>query len=340
MRYLVLATMVAAASATISSCGPSHEVDRLIDPARPDAARAPRGQGGRAAGEGAGGAGGVAGPGSGTDTPGAGGAAGSAPADAASPVSGPPDAPIDMAPPVDAPAPPVDVAPPRLDTAPPPMPPPPMPPPPDAAPPPMVDARPPAPDMPPAGCLPTPAADELISNFEDGALSTNMVAGHGGPSWTLVNTIEGATATLSIPEQPLQCGSRRALRFAGMASATKTPIVRVLFVGTGQFYDARAYKGIRFYLRGGVNQRVRMKLPDRNTLSAGGICMVCNDHFGADLDVTPDWKAFTIPFAATTQSGTGDPQPALSVAALFGVEFVVRAVQTFELHIDDVSFFK
>jgi hypothetical protein len=206
-----------------------------------------------------------------------------------------------------------------------------------------VDARPPTPpDAAPApGCLPTPAADELISNFEDGALSTNMVAGRGGPSWTVLNANEGASATLAIPEVPVRCGSRRALRFAGMASETKTPIVRLLFVpGTAQFYDARAYKGVRFTLRGGVAQRVRVKLPDRNTSAAGGVCVMCSDHFGADLDVTPETKAFTIPFASVTQSGVGDPHPAVNVGALFGIEFVVRAVPTFELVIDDVSFFR
>ena len=232
------------------------------------------------------------------------------------------------------------VRPPDMNVAPPPMPPR------DAAPPPTpqppVDMRPATPADPGGpGCPPPSAPDEIISLFEDGALSTNPMNGRGGTQWNIINDNEGAVATVSIPEQPVRCGSRRALRFAGMSSPTKTPIVRLLFIaGTPQsFYDARAYKGIRLSLRSGVAGKTRLKVPDRNTSTSGGLCMSCNDHFGVDLDITPEWKTFVVPFSSLTQTGVGDPQPGVAVNALLGVELVLRQA-TFELFIDDVVFFR
>jgi hypothetical protein len=318
----------------VAACGPSDTIDVTAPagptPARPDSGRSAAGGTG---GDGnAGGAGGdAAGPG-GVDVPDAPGA----PVDADSPDAGDvmddpvaPDAAADR-PPLAVDAPPV-----RLDT---------MPLPPDVAPPPrdtapVVDMT-PAPDAPASGCLPVAANDEVISLFEDGNFGSRQVAGRGGTFWGTINTDNGATATLTVPEMPVRCGSSRALRFAGTATTT-TPILRLfLLQGSAQFYDASAYRGVRFSLRSGVAARVRLKLPDRNTISFGGMCVVCNDHWGADLDVTPDWKSFSITFASLAQTGTGDDEESLDEAALSAIELVVRNQAAFELFVDDVSFFR
>lgn len=194
-----------------------------------------------------------------------------------------------------------------------------------------------------SACPPRPAADELISSFEDGSLATDMRNGRGGTTWSLINVNMGASATLTIPEQDPICGSRRALRFAGIA-AVVTPIARIqIAAGSPAFFDARAnnFLGLRFALRAGVASRVRLKLSDRNTAAAGGVCTVCSDHFGADLEVGVDWRYFTLPFSSLRQTGIGDPKPpAVASNALYGIEFVVRDPQVFELFIDDVAFYR
>jgi hypothetical protein len=331
--FLGLAVLVAA-------CGPSDTIDVTAPegpaPARPDSGRAAPGGAGGDGNEGAAGGarGGAPGGVDSADAP-------LDPVDAAADSpdgSGATDAPLapDAPPPPDGPPLQADAPPVRLDT---------MPLPPDVAPPrDMTPAPPPdmsrPPDAPATGCLPTPANDEVISLFEDGNLGSRQVDGRGGTFWGAINTDNGATATLTVPEMPVRCGSSRALRFAGTAT-TATPILRLTLVqGTAQFYDASAYRGVRFSLRSGVAARVRFKLPDRNTASFGGMCVVCNDHWGADLDVTPDWKSFSITFASLAQTGTGDDEESLDEAALSAIELVVRNQAAFELFVDDVSFFR
>jgi hypothetical protein len=195
-----------------------------------------------------------------------------------------------------------------------------------------------------AACLPTPAPDEIVSTFEDGSLKASATAGRDATSWYLINTGSGASATLTVVDQPLRCSSRRFLRFSGMATATQIPITRVLLLSSGSmpFYDARArgYQGVRLSMRATVATHVAIKVPDRNTSSVGGICTACSDHFIAELDVPPVWTSYTLPFASLKQSGVGDPQLALDVGALFGIEIVVRTPAAFDLSVDDVSFYR
>jgi hypothetical protein len=193
-------------------------------------------------------------------------------------------------------------------------------------------------------CPPAPAAEDVITTFEDGSFTAPAVSGRDANPWYLINNDMGASAVLEVAEGPPRCNSRRFLRFAGINSPTRSPIARVLFRATSAsdtFYDARArgYLGVRLTMRAGTPARMRIKLPDRNTASSGGICVACSDHFGKDLDVPATWTTFSIPFAELTQTGVGDRQPAVNAAALFGIELVVR-LAVFELDVDDVSFYR
>jgi hypothetical protein len=230
--------------------------------------------------------------------------------------------------PVDA-APPADVAPDRRDTA--------MPDrgalavPPDAA-----------PDL-ASGCLLPPAADEIISTFEGNQVTTAMVAGRGGTSWTFLPADgAGSVAAASVAEN---CGSQSALRVTGSGFTTRSPLAQALLM-TGdasgaRFYDATAYKGVRFWLRLAVPGPVRLKVSDKDTSKPGGVCTVCNDHFAVDVDATTDWKSFTVPWTALKQLASGDKFPALDLAHLFGIEFFpAHPSGSFDLWVDDVTFFR
>jgi hypothetical protein len=207
----------------------------------------------------------------------------------------------------------------------------------------------PPPDAPPMITCPMPAADEGIANFEAG-LTSDRVGDRGGTPWTvLMSTLDpamGITGTLATATGPARCGSTTFLRFTGMANATRTPITRTLFRSgsTAQFLNASGFKGFRMFLRANGGGTVRIKVPDRNTALTGGVCMMCNDHFIIDLNVTAEWQLFTVAFAQLKQSGTGDPQPALASGALYSLEIVAPrpgpSTAPFTLEVDDISFFR
>jgi hypothetical protein len=221
---------------------------------------------------------------------------------------------------------------------------------PDAAPPPP-DTNPPPPDAPAMITCPMPAADEGIASFE-GGLTNDRVGERGGTPWTVLSgTLDpamGITGMLAPATGPARCGSTGFLRFTGMANATRSPITRALFRNpsgsTAQYLNASAFKGLRMFLRSTGGGTVRVKVPDRNTATPGGVCMMCNDHFTTEVAVTAEWQLFTLPFAQLKQQGTGDPQPALASGALYSLEIVAprvgQATTQFTLEVDDISFFR
>ena len=243
---------------------------------------------------------------------------------------------------------------PAVDTRPPPDAPPPKPPAPDAAPPEpsppdapadLAPDRPPIVETPPIeGALPCPpplSADDIISDFEGGALTTVLAPGRGGTTWTVIALRDGATGAVAAPAIPPRCGSTAALRFFGLSTETQAPIVRALLVGTGdnRFFDASAYKSVRLALRAAIPSRIRLKISDRNTAVPGGVCVDCNDHFSANLIVDTEWRTFTVRFSALRQLGFGDPHPGLLTSAVFAIELVVpRVAGEYELFVDDVGF--
>jgi hypothetical protein len=267
------------------------------------------GSGGDGGAVGAGGSGGVSGAGGGAGT---GGAGGGGPLDPVPPDARPPDAPPASP---DAPEPP-------------------EPPPPDAA----ADA--------PAGlpgttaCPAAAAADEVISTFEGGALTTVRVGDRGGTSWTVISVVEGTSGALSAATVPSHCGSTSAMLFSGTPTDLRAPITRALLrEGSSQFFDARAFRGLRVWMRATVAGEVRVKVSDRNTSTAGGICASCNDHFEIATLVGTDWRLYTIPWSALKQRGVGDPQPALNAAGLYAIEIVApKTPPAYSLYIDDPAF--
>src|SRR5581483_12089666 len=101
----------------------------------------------------------------------------------------------------------------------------------------------------------------------------------------------------------------------------QSPILAVQFVapvdGKRVTFDASAYRGIRFALRVGAPATVRLKVPDQDTATPGGICTHCDDHFGVALHATTDWQVFTVLFADMKQGGIegADTFPAIMPSA-------------------------
>lgn len=319
MRVRVLSALVGVAWLALS-CAPPEAVDRQVVEdggiEEPDAAG---GRGGSGVG-GRGGSGGIAGSGGGGGgSAGMGGGGGTVP-DAAPDSNR--DTGADLASPMADAAPLADAPPPDVASDPMPAP--------DSAP----------PDTAASSCPPAPAAADVISIFENGSLAVASVGGRGGTSWRLIadgSAGTGAVAAASIPER---CGSRGALKLTGAGYTTWGVIAQALLRTSNQTYDASGYKGLRFSMRATGIARIRLKVPDKNTFLSGGVCTKCDDHFGADLDLTTSWQTFTIMFSALKQAGYADQFPAFNASAMYGMEFYVGRDNTFEVWLDDVSFVK
>ena len=141
-------------------------------------------------------------------------------------------------------------------------------------------------------------------------------------------------------------GSTYAARFTG-----KLATASVVYAGFGfgfseqaeQPYDASKFAGISFLAKAGENstQRIRVKVPDVNTDPNGKVCGECYNDFGVNLDLTPEWTQYVVPFAEMRQEpGWGAPQtPAIDNNKLFGVQFMVStAGADYDIWIDDVAF--
>ena len=207
--------------------------------------------------------------------------------------------------------------------------------PPDTRPP---DTAPPPPDAAPAVVCPPPAAAvDKIADFENGELTDLVVGNRGGTPWRVISVVAGTSGALESVAIPELCGSRRAMRFAGTGSDGRAPLARAAFAEVG-FVDARAYSGIRLFLRSVPPGRVRIKIPDLNTISTGGVCVQCNNHFQLELDADTQLRPFLIRFANLSQSAEGERQPAPALQALFAIEIGAPVLPTFDLLIDEISF--
>ncbi len=127
--------------------------------------------------------------------------------------------------------------------------------------------------------------------------------------------------------------ARAELAFAGMGFNFTDP--------RGEF-DASGYAGITFRARSGESSslKLRVSIPDANTDPDGGICSECENHFGATLDLEPEWNQYTLEFASLRQEpGWGAPRPTrLLTSHLYGVVFRVTEPGSFEAWVDDVRF--
>jgi endoglucanase len=136
-------------------------------------------------------------------------------------------------------------------------------------------------------------------------------------------------------------GSKYAARMRGkMAAKGKS-----LYVGMGFSlkspkvpYDATWAKGISFWAKG--PGKVRFKTPDINTIPEGDRCTDCYNDFGVDLYLENRWIRYTVPFEKMQQQpGWGDRAPALSVDALFAIQWQFNAPDTeYDIWIDNIEF--
>lgn len=125
-------------------------------------------------------------------------------------------------------------------------------------------------------------------------------------------------------------------------------------------YDATAYQGIRFYIRGTttgtfaenyypVDNRVRVNIPTQSTSGAeqGGTCVPgtypCDDSFGKWCAVTASWAPCELPFTMITQVGWGTVA-LFNESELLGLQIQASRYEgaanvSWDIYIDDVMFY-
>ncbi len=137
-------------------------------------------------------------------------------------------------------------------------------------------------------------------------------------------------------------GSKHAARFNGKLVSSDGQWAGVgLGLSDGKLscqFDASAYKGVSFWAKGPA--KIRLRIPDVNSHPDGGTCQKCYNDFGADLELSPEWKEYTVPFESMTQQrGRGEEQPGLAAAKIYGLQWEVSAPgAAYDISIDDVKF--
>lgn len=110
--------------------------------------------------------------------------------------------------------------------------------------------------------------------------------------------------------------------------------------GNAVAYDATKYSAISFWAATGPEAMPPYSLPVGVTTMDvawnGGICAVCMDYYRTNVELSPDWQRFVVPFSSLAQAGEGDPLTALKKDELVG--FILWPVRDFDVWIDDVRF--
>jgi Carbohydrate binding domain (family 11) len=191
-----------------------------------------------------------------------------------------------------------------------------------------------------------PAEDGLIDDFEDDDNQVTKAGGRDG-YWFLSHDPNGST----IGPAPLKWspggadGSSKAVHVSGQTSSENGAWGSQL--GTNLLsegmYDASKYGGISFKAKIGANstKKVRFKVGDVNTHPDGHVCKTCWNLFGKDMNLTTDWKEYTITFAEMKQeAGWGEPHPSIEPSKIMSINWSVGPGQAFDLWVDDLKFFE
>ncbi len=201
-----------------------------------------------------------------------------------------------------------------------------------------------------AGTMSMPPMDLMIDDFEDGDALILPNAGRSG-AWFAAN--DGTLYAAQTPDtrgpinpsmlMPARMMSMRAMHTTGYGYKTWGAYIGASFVGIDpkeKAYDVSAHQGVQFYGklgRANVFPGVRVAMRDYDTFVG---CSNCGDNFGADITVTDAFQLIQVPFSSLKQRGWGMPLVAsFDPTQAYGIIFSWDANQSFDLWIDDLSFY-
>jgi hypothetical protein len=196
-----------------------------------------------------------------------------------------------------------------------------------------------------------PAADGNIDDFEDGNNQTNVEGGRDG-YWYAAKDNQGSS--FEIPSGEFSTseggdeGSTTALHIKGTTSsggdqAWGIELGMNFLNSQGDFYDASKYEALTFKAKLGskdVDKKMRVSLADVNTHPTGGVCTACYNHFNSTIELTSDWKEYTLAFKDLKQrEGWGQPRPAnVTAAKLVNINFQIGGGKPFDVWLDELKF--
>jgi hypothetical protein len=196
------------------------------------------------------------------------------------------------------------------------------------------------------------AGENLIDDFQDGNPAILEHQGRKG-AWYVANDGTG-TQTPRVDEpllpsvlSPPRGSSTRAIHTFGGPFATWGALIGTSLAmagARGAEYDLSGFQGMRLWVRrgsmlAGSAHSVRLNLPTPAT-NSGGTCTVCNDHFGFDVPLTPQWGQVEVPFSSLKQQGYGRPvlaEPDLRHVTSLQLGFDRNVV--FDLWVDDIELY-
>ncbi len=193
------------------------------------------------------------------------------------------------------------------------------------------------------------SAAALVDDLEDGNTKVSEASEHEGrqgvwfisidkagtvidPAGGIMVAQDGADGTKHSAMVKGKLGGGKN-HWAAMALSLKEP--RAAF-------DASRYQGISFWAKKGAAGAgsVRVKFPDAGTDPLGGSCKDCYNDFGANVELTSEWKQYTLRFSDLKQeSGWGDQVAKFSPDKLYGLEWgITSGGPDYELWVDQVQF--
>ncbi|RYZ06681.1 MAG: hypothetical protein EOO73_15395 [Myxococcales bacterium] len=201
--------------------------------------------------------------------------------------------------------------------------------------------------------------DAVVDGFEDKDLTLEQTDGRSGVWYTFHDTTAGKMTpsplvVSSLTDAPAELGMY-AMHITATGYTSYGSGLGVDFRAGKKLYDASAYTGIRFWAKvgdaAGTNTRHRMQISDIKTDPLGELCTPgaaapegkkCEDHYGANLVLTTEWKQFSFTFAQLSQLGWGYPADTkikLDPTSLYGLQFTAKPDLEVDLWIDQVEFY-
>lgn len=189
--------------------------------------------------------------------------------------------------------------------------------------------------------VPVPLSPTLIENFEDGnntLLKNQSRKGY----WYTAGSDEGTisppptdfeTAELDTPNPALD-DSEQALHlvFSDFAGDETSWALAGVALNDGDPYEAAAnYAGILVWARSDDSGTIAVRLPTVSTDAD-------DDHFGIEVDLEPEWRAYYVPFDRLMQQGFGEEQT-FDPAEILEIQFALPPATTeLDVWIDDIEF--
>ncbi|HEX3773435.1 MAG TPA: hypothetical protein VHV51_03165 [Polyangiaceae bacterium] len=186
----------------------------------------------------------------------------------------------------------------------------------------------------------------LIDDFEDGDAQLLLLGGRDG-SWFVTNDGHGQQTpppngpTLPSLLMPPRGLSTRAMHTTGSGFSVWGAALGVNFL-SGMMpppYDISMYQGLTFAVKLGKETAVkpmRVSIADYDTTYG---CKTCGDHFGVNVNVGDAFATVQVPFLSFKQLGFGTPVRAFDPTRTYTVYFSWTQNQTFDVWIDDLSFY-